>query len=116
MGPLVSAEQLNRVLGYLDSGAGEGARAVAGGRRACGEAVAKGFYVEPTVFAAVDDRMRIAREEIFGPVISALPFDDLDEVVRRANDTPYGLGAGVWTRDGARRIGCRRASAPARCG
>ena len=58
-----------------------------------------GYFVEPTVFADVDDDMRIAREEIFGPVISALPFDDIDEAIRRGNDTAYGLGSGVWTRD-----------------
>lgn len=99
IGPLISARQLDRVEGYLRAGGDEGARLVAGGNRLSHGALAAGHFVAPTVFADVSDTMRIAREEIFGPVISALPFDTLDEVVRRANDTPYGLAAGVFTRD-----------------
>ncbi|MDP3135122.1 MAG: aldehyde dehydrogenase family protein [Burkholderiaceae bacterium] len=99
MGPLVSDEQLRRVVGYMDLGVEQGARAVTGGTRLDTGDFARGHYVAPTVFADVEDKMAIAREEIFGPVISALPFDDIDEVIRRANDTPYGLGGGVWTRD-----------------
>lgn len=99
IGPLVSTRQLERVCGFLDSGRAEGARAVAGGGRLTDGALAAGNFVSPTVFAGVDDTMTIAREEIFGPVISAMPFDSLDEAVQRANATPYGLAAGVFTRD-----------------
>ncbi len=99
LGPVVSAEQLERVTGYLALGHAQGAKALAGGERLMLGALAKGFFVAPTVFAGVNDDMRIAREEIFGPVLSALPFDDADDAVRRANDNPYGLGAGVWSKN-----------------
>ena len=99
VGPLVSAEQLERVTGYLAAGRQEGARALSGGERLTEGALAKGFFVAPTVFADVRDDMRIAREEIFGPVISAIPFTDIEEVIARGNDTMFGLGSGVWTRD-----------------
>jgi len=99
IGPLVSAQQLERVTGYLDVGKREGARAVSGGERLLDGELAKGYFVAPTVFADVRDDMTIAQEEIFGPVISAIPFRDIDEVLRRANSTPFGLGSGVWTRD-----------------
>ncbi|MFC0577236.1 aldehyde dehydrogenase family protein [Paraburkholderia solisilvae] len=99
MGPLVSEKQLERVTGYLKRGQEEGANAASGGGRLTEGAYAKGFFVAPTVFSQVSDDMTIAREEIFGPVISALPFDEIDDVVQRANDTIFGLGGGVWTRD-----------------
>ncbi|MFO1218739.1 MAG: aldehyde dehydrogenase family protein [Burkholderiaceae bacterium] len=99
LGPVVSEEQLDRVTGYLQVGREQGARAITGGQRLTQGALAKGYFVEPTVFADVKDDMRIAREEIFGPVISAMPFDTLDEVVARANDSSYGLGSGVWSRN-----------------
>ncbi|PSJ59623.1 aldehyde dehydrogenase family protein [Kumtagia ephedrae] len=102
IGPLVSPRQLERVTGYLASGREEGARLVTGGTRLTEGTFAAGNFIAPTVFAGVRDDMRIAREEIFGPVISALPFDTLDEAVERANDTPYGLAAGVFTRDVAK--------------
>lgn len=95
IGPLVSARQRERVLGYLDSGYAEGARAIAGGRATEGA----GYFVQPTVLVDAHDDMRVTREEIFGPVVVAMPYDDLDEVARRANDTPYGLGASIWSND-----------------
>ena len=99
LGPVVSAEQLDRITGYLAIGKEQGARALSGGERLTIGELARGYYVAPTVFADVRDDMRIAREEIFGPVISALPFDTLEEVIPRANDSSYGLGSGVWSRN-----------------
>ena len=95
MGPLVSREQFERVTGYLDAGRREGARALAGGA-----AIERpGYFVEPTVLVDTSADMTVVQEEIFGPVLTAMPFDDLDELARIANDTVYGLGAGVWTQD-----------------
>jgi aldehyde dehydrogenase (NAD+) len=99
IGPLVSEQQLERVTGYLALGRQEGARAVAGGERVTEGPLAQGYFVPPTVFADVRDDMRIAREEIFGPVLSAIPFKDMDDLIARANATMFGLGSGVWTRD-----------------
>ena len=99
MGPLVSERQLERVLGYVDAGRDDGARCVTGGERASVSGRPDGFFVRPTVFADVADDMRIAREEIFGPVMCVLAFDTEDEVVARANATQFGLAAGVFTRD-----------------
>jgi phenylacetaldehyde dehydrogenase len=98
MGPLVSAEQLERVTGYLESGRSEGAEVVTGGGR-IGD---RGYFVEPTVITHTRPEMKIVREEIFGPVVIVQPFQDLDEVAALANDTTYGLAAGVWSRDGAK--------------
>jgi aldehyde dehydrogenase (NAD+) len=99
LGPLVSQAQLDRVTGYLSAGQQEGARALSGGARLTDGDLANGFFVPPTVFSGVQDDMSIAREEIFGPVISAISFDDPEDLIRRANNTPFGLGSGVWTRD-----------------
>jgi acyl-CoA reductase-like NAD-dependent aldehyde dehydrogenase len=95
MGPLISKAQKERVLSYIESGKKEGAKLLCGGEAGAGA----GYFVQPTVFTDVKDDMRIAREEIFGPVVAVMPFDDLDEVVKRANSTAYGLAAGVWTKD-----------------
>jgi aldehyde dehydrogenase (NAD+) len=94
-GPQVSQEQFDRVMHYIDAGQKDGAKMLAGGGRV-GE---KGYFVQPTVFADVTDDMKIAREEIFGPVMSILKFKDADEVLARGNRTQYGLAAAVWTRD-----------------
>ncbi len=99
IGPLVSSAQLERVTGYFEIGRNEGARPLAGAQRLTDGDFAKGYFVSPTVFADVKDTMRIAQEEIFGPVLSAFPFDDMDDLIRRANSTMFGLGSGVWTRD-----------------
>ncbi len=95
MGPLVSEEQLQRVTGYLESGKTEGATALVGGGR-FGD---RGFFVEPTVLINTHGDMKVVKEEIFGPVVVAAPFSDLDEIAREANNTTYGLGAGIWTKD-----------------
>ncbi|MEW6370896.1 MAG: aldehyde dehydrogenase [Pseudomonadota bacterium] len=107
MGAIVDAVQMKTVLGYIASGKEEGARLLAGGTQARLES--GGLYVEPTLFDGVDGRMRIAREEIFGPVLSVLSFTDLDEAVRQANATPYGLAAAVWTADLSKAIRTARA-------
>jgi aldehyde dehydrogenase (NAD+) len=99
IGPLVSKEQLDRVTGYLEAGKKEGAKAVLGGERNTEKGLEKGYFVKPTIFTGVKNDMKIAREEIFGPVVSVLPFKDENDAVLQGNDTLYGLAAGVWTRD-----------------
>jgi len=94
-GPQVSQEQFDRVMGFIESGKKEGAKLLCGGNRVG----SKGYFIEPTVFDGVTDTMRIARDEIFGPVMNILKFKDVDEVVRRGNQTQFGLAAAVWTRD-----------------
>ncbi|HEX9096654.1 MAG TPA: aldehyde dehydrogenase family protein [Candidatus Dormibacteraeota bacterium] len=98
VGPLISMKQRERVQAYVEVGEREGARLLSGGS-APGGALARGCYLEPTVFDRADNRMRIAQEEIFGPVLTIIPFDDENEVLRLVNDTPYGLSGSIWTRD-----------------
>lgn len=102
LGPLVSAAQLERVTGYFAIGREEGASVRSGGLRLTELEYAKGYFVAPTIFTDVQDSMRIAREEVFGPVVSAFAFDDGEDLVSRANATSFGLGGGVWTRDVAK--------------
>jgi aldehyde dehydrogenase (NAD+) len=99
IGPLISARQAQVVESFIASGQSEGAALVAGGTRLSGALYDKGNFIAPTVFGNVKDEMRIAREEIFGPVISAMPFDTIEEAVERANASPYGLAAGVFTQN-----------------
>ncbi|HTV48068.1 MAG TPA: aldehyde dehydrogenase family protein [Phycisphaerae bacterium] len=94
-GPQVSQEQFDKVMGYIESGKKSGAKMLTGGKR-CGT---HGYFIEPTIFAEVNDGMQIAQEEIFGPVMSIIPFKDIDEVITRGNKSMYGLAAAVWTRD-----------------
>ncbi len=95
LGPLVDQTQFDKVMSYIDSGRGDGATLACGGDRIGN----RGYFIRPTVFSNVQDEMKIAREEIFGPVMSVIPFSNLDEIIARANRTKYGLAAAVWTRD-----------------
>src|ERR1700716_2227626 len=98
MGAIVSQEQMQTVLGYIETGKRDGAKLIAGGNRVAVDG-GKGFFIEPTIFGGVKNNMKVAQEEIFGPVLAVLTFDDVDEVIEQANNNPYGLAAAVWTRD-----------------
>jgi len=99
MGPLISEQQRDRVMGYVASGLKEGAAVVTGGRIPDSPELKEGFFIEPTIFSGVGNSMKIAQEEIFGPVLSVIKYKTVDEAVAMANDTMYGLGGGVWSRD-----------------
>jgi aldehyde dehydrogenase (NAD+) len=99
VGPVTTPPQLEKILGYIDIARGEGAECVLGGGRPDNAELSKGWFVEPTIFSGVRNDMRIAQEEVFGPVLAVIPFDSDEEAVHIANDTNYGLAAGFWTQD-----------------
>jgi len=102
MGPLVSRAHRDKVAGYVDIGRAEGGRVLVGGAAPSQAALANGWFYLPTIIDGLGNQARVCQEEIFGPVLVALPFDDEDDVIRQANDIPFGLGAGMWTGDYAR--------------
>jgi (Z)-2-((N-methylformamido)methylene)-5-hydroxybutyrolactone dehydrogenase len=99
MGPVAFKEQLEKVQGFIESGREEGAELVCGGERPREEGLKDGYFIQPTIFTQVSNQMRVAREEIFGPVLSVIPFESEEDLIRQANDTRYGLAAGIWTKD-----------------
>ena len=115
IGPLVSSTKRDRVRSYIEKGVAEGARLVTGGAEAP-EGLSTGYYVRPTVFADVDNSMTIAQEEIFGPVLTVIPYEDDDDAVRIANDTIYGLSGAVWSADPSGPSGWLAGCVPGSCG
>jgi aldehyde dehydrogenase (NAD+) len=99
MGPVISSKQRERVLGYVKSGVEQGATVITGGKVPISAELQKGFFIEPTVISNVDNAMTIAQEEIFGPVLSVIKYNTVEEAISKANDSMYGLGGGVWSRD-----------------
>ena len=109
MGTAANEPQFNKILSFIEAAKGDGARLVAGGKRAAGPGLEQGFFIEPTIFADVRNDMKVAAEEIFGPVLSIIPFSDEAEAVQIANDTPYGLASGVWSENISRCMRMMRA-------
>ena len=108
---MISGRQLDRVMSYIRLGTEEGAQLVCGGER-LGGSLAEGYFVSPTVFSGVDNGMRIAQEEIFGPVLSVIPFDTVEEAIALGNQTEYGLGGAVWTKNISTALRSSKASTP----
>ncbi|MCF5705540.1 aldehyde dehydrogenase family protein, partial [Pseudomonas syringae] len=109
MGPMSTAPQYRKVMEYIEIAQGEGAHCILGGKPATGPGLTGGQFIEPTIFVGVSNGMRIAQEEVFGPVLSVIAFDDEAEAILIANDIPFGLAAGVWTRDTGRLFRMSRA-------